>query len=115
MINITFYHDTNKKVRQVLMTGHAGYADSGYDIVCAAVSSQVISVENSLVQLLNIDVVTVVNETEGGYLKLTLPPHLSHSVSQDAQLLLKHLSFAFEVLAESYPEFIRIYNKSFKS
>lgn len=115
MIKITFYHDTDKQVRQVLMTGHAGYADPGFDIVCAAVSSQVISVENSLVQLLNIEVDTEVNETEGGYLKLTLPSHLSNSVSHDAQLLLKHLHFAFEVLAESYPEFIHIYEKKFKS
>lgn len=115
MIKITFYHDSNRQVRQVLMTGHAGYADPGYDIVCAAVSSQVISVENSLVELLKIDVTTDVNETEGGYLKLTLPAQLSQSVAHDAQLLLRHLAFAFEVLAESYPEFITIYNKQFKS
>lgn len=115
MIKITFYHDTNKHIRQVLLTGHAGYADPGYDIVCAAVSSQVISVENSLVQLLNLEVDTEVNEIEGGYLKVTLPPNISKSVSHDAQLLLRHLHFAFEVLAESYPEFIHIYEKEFKS
>lgn len=115
MIKITFYHDSDKHINQVLMTGHAGYADPGYDIVCAAVSSQVISVENSLVQLLNVDVKTEVNELDGGYLKVTLPLDLSKSVSHDAQLLLQHLHFAFEVLAESYPEFIRIYEQEFIS
>ena len=115
MINISFYRDTHKHIKQVLMTGHAGYADPGYDIVCAAVSSQVISVENSLVQLLNIEVETEVNEIEGGYKKVTLPSNLSKSVTHDAQLLLQHLHFAFEVLAESYPEFINIYEKEFIS
>lgn len=115
MIKISFYHDTKKRIKQILVTGHAGYADSGYDIVCAAVSSQVISVENSLVQLLNIEVQTEVNETEGGYLKVTLPSDLSNSVTHDAQLLLQHLHFAFEVLADSYPEFIHIYEKEFIS
>src|SRR5699024_12645472 len=99
MISISFYRDTHKHIKQVLRTGHAGYADPGCDIDCEAVSSQVISVENSLVQLLNIEVETEVNEIEGDYLKVTLPSNLSISETHDEKLLLPHLHIAFELLS----------------
>lgn len=92
----------------VLVTGHAEYAEHGSDIVCAAVSSQVISVENSLQSLLNVNVITEVDEVEGGYLKLTLPTlHLSVQ-SKKAQLLMQHLHLALSVIAENYPEYVSV-------
>lgn len=111
MIYIEFIVDTRQKIHSVEMMGHAGYADSGYDIVCAAVSSQVISVENSLHQLLNIPVEVSIDDIEGGYLKLTLPSIEQKQLAHDAQLLMKHLRFALEVTAESYPEYIKIKSK----
>lgn len=111
MIRITIY--TRKDdIEEINLTGHAGFADHGFDIVCAAVSSQVISIENSLQQLLGIEVKTEVNEVEGGFLHLTLPEQLPKDVKKDAQLLLRHLDFALEVLAENYPEFIQIKRKN---
>ncbi|MBG9979675.1 ribosomal-processing cysteine protease Prp [Facklamia sp. DSM 111018] len=95
-------------VQAIEVTGHADYAEHGQDIVCAAVSSQVISIENSLYQLLHIPVKTKVNESQGGYLKIELPEIESKQVSHDAQLLMKHLIFALEVTAEAYPEYIQI-------
>lgn len=113
MIQITFYKDKQDSIKQLLMTGHAGFADPGYDIVCAAVSSQVISVENSLSQLLNIPLETEVNEVEGGYLKIRLASDLDSNLDKNAQLLLSHLQLAFEVLEEAYPEFIQIIHKDY--
>lgn len=103
----------NHAVRQVEITGHAGYADNGYDIVCAAVSSQIISIENSLDQIVNIPVKTSVNEVDGGYLKLEIPTVDSKKQNEQAQLLLQHLVFALEVIADSYPEFVKIQKKNF--
>lgn len=108
MIHIEISTDQDA-IKQIEMTGHAGYADPGYDIVCAAVSSQIISVENSLSYLLNIEVESVVDEVEGGYLKITLPAIASKQTQHDAQVLLKHLVLAFEVLEDSYPEFINMH------
>lgn len=108
MIKVQVFQD-KKEVQAIELTGHAGYADSGYDIVCAAVSSQVISIENSLQQLVGIPVSTSINEVEGGYLKLTLPEIETKKQSDQAQLLLRHLVFALEVIAESYPEFVKIH------
>lgn len=108
MINIKLTLDSHKDISEIEMTGHAGYADSGYDIVCAAVSSQVISVENSIEQLLQVHVNAQVNEVEGGYLKMVIPTIHNKQKKHDVHLLLQHLMFALEVLAENYPEFIKI-------
>lgn len=108
MIRIEFITDKKQAIHSIEMKGHAEYADPGYDIVCAAVSSQVISVENSLDQLLNVPVEVDINEIEGGYLKLTLPIIEQKQLAHDVQLLMHHLQLALEVTAESYPEFINI-------
>ncbi|UUX34034.1 ribosomal-processing cysteine protease Prp [Fundicoccus culcitae] len=103
--------DSKHAIKELTMTGHAGYADSGYDIVCAAVSSQVISVENSLEHLLGVSAEVDVDEVEGGYLKIVLPAINDEQKQHDVQLLMKHLSFALEILAKNYPEFIHIFHK----
>ncbi len=41
MITVTFFEGKNGKVTKVRMSGHSGYAESGSDIVCAAVSTLV--------------------------------------------------------------------------
>ncbi|MBG9989256.1 ribosomal-processing cysteine protease Prp [Aerococcaceae bacterium DSM 111176] len=108
MIQINIKKDNGQNIQELELSGHAGFADHGYDIVCAAVSSQVISIENSLQQLLSVPVLTEVDDVEGGYLKLTLPEISNDETSSDAQLLLRHLEFALSVLMENYPEFINI-------
>ncbi len=41
----------NEKFKSVLVTGHAGYADSGYDLVCASVSSLAMGLSNYLLEV----------------------------------------------------------------
>lgn len=48
MIRITIYRSAEHGYRGFLCKGHAGYADSGEDIVCAAVSVLVINTVNSI-------------------------------------------------------------------
>ena len=38
----------NNEISKVSLEGHAGYADAGYDIFCAAVSALVINTVNSI-------------------------------------------------------------------
>ena len=44
----------------------------------------------------------------GGYLKLTVPACANKQQEHDAQVLLRHLVYALEVLADNYPEFIHL-------
>ena len=39
MLEVTFYRDSRKRLSSVFALGHAGFADEGEDIVCAAVSA----------------------------------------------------------------------------
>lgn len=107
MIRIDIFHESGA-IRGMEITGHADYAEYGQDIVCAAVSSQVTSVENSLERLLGIQCDLEVNEKDGGYLKMMLPDISDTRLHQDAQLLLRHLAYAYAVLEENYPEYIHI-------
>lgn len=114
MIKITVYQDKDQ-VRRLTLTGHAGFAEEGSDIVCAAVSSQVISVENSLYHLLGIEMQTEINQVDGGYLDLILPEIDSRSLMSQAQLLLHHLVYALEVTQEAYPEYIKMTYQEFET
>lgn len=108
MIKIKGQVDTKGAIRQLELSGHSGAGEYGEDIVCAAVSSQVISVENSLERLVGLPYDVQVDEVAGGYLKLTVPACANKQQEHDAQVLLRHLVYALEVLADNYPEFIHL-------
>ena len=65
MTHISVYRTKEGKYRGITCIGHAGYADSGEDIVCAAVSALVINTNNSLEKLAGITPAVSVNEEEG--------------------------------------------------
>lgn len=90
------------------VSGHAGYGDYGHDIVCAAVSSQVISFENSLDHLLDLPVRVDVDQEAGGYLRLDLSQTHQPSKREAVRLLTRHVILALEAIAETYPDNIRV-------
>lgn len=83
------------------LNGHAGYADYGQDIVCAAITSAVRLTECILNDSMNCHPETVLEE---GSIKLTLPD----SELDAAQSVLNGLSLYFSELAKEYPQEIQI-------
>ena len=70
MITVTVSKKNNSYISFV-SEGHAGYAEEGQDIICAAVSALVINTVNSLEQLTETDSVVTAEEESGKiYLKL---------------------------------------------
>ncbi len=65
MTTITITKSKNGNYKQVVCKGHAGYADSGSDIVCAAVSMLVINTVNSLEALTDTAMQVEAEETSG--------------------------------------------------
>ena len=51
MTRITIYKTKSGEYRKFVCDGHAGYADRGEDIVCAAISALVINTVNSLEEI----------------------------------------------------------------
>lgn len=50
MIEVRLIKD-NEKFKSVLITGHAGYANPGYDLVCASMSSLAMGLSNYLIEV----------------------------------------------------------------
>ena len=84
------------------VTGHAGFAESGKDIVCASVSSAVQLTVNGITECAHIEAKVIVLEND---VALTLPDGLN---SQSAQLLLNAFYLQFTLLKEEFPQFITI-------
>jgi len=93
------------------ISGHAGYAPSGQDIVCAAASFLATTVVNSLE--LQLGVAGTV-QSEDGYLSYRLPGGLSQEQQHTAQIILQTLVTGFQNLQEAYPKYISIQNLRIK-
>lgn len=48
MIKATFLYETQERIGSFRISGHAGYADRGQDIICAGVSGVALAIINSL-------------------------------------------------------------------
>ena len=83
--------------------GHAGYADEGQDIVCAAVSVLSINTVNAIERFTEDDF--SVDSGDGGYLSCVLHGKISH----DSELLLKTMWMGLTAIADQYgASFIQI-------
>ena len=66
MIKISIKYEENK-IKEVLIKGHALYDDYGKDIVCAAVSSIVITTVNAILSI-NKDSITLTSLPSESYI-----------------------------------------------
>lgn len=84
--------------------GHAGYAESGSDIVCAAVSMLVINTINAIEQFTDDDCLVQADE-ENAVISLKV-----HSVpqSKETQVLLKALVLGLSQTAQGNPDYLTI-------
>lgn len=92
--------------RTIVIEGHAGYAEPGYDLVCAGVSAITLGMANAVVSLTGIDVVSGMGES--GYLHFALPKHLEPSVEEKVVLLLDAMLVALQAMAEDHRAYLRI-------
>jgi len=81
--------------------GHAGFADVGNDVVCAAVSALVTNAVNSCEGLLQVKP-QVHDDGE------TLACDLLGSVRADVQLLFQSMVFGLKEIARDYPHNVKV-------
>ena len=106
MIRISFLYNDRESIVGFDFIGHAGYAESGHDIVCAAVSALVFNTMNSIEEFSSADFDTEMDEKKGHiYFKLKSEP------DDKAELLLKSLKLGVSEVQKSYgKKYIRIEN-----
>lgn len=102
MIRIQFFWH-KKKLCGCKVSGHAGFADSGNDIVCASVSSAVQLTANTLTEIFHINANVIAGENS---VSIKLPCDLSPKGVK----ILEGLKLHFDLLKDVYPEFIKINN-----
>ena len=95
MIKARIYRK-NQKICGFEISGHAGYAQAGEDIVCSAVT----------VLCFNIPFKADVDEKRGGYLKVLFP--LEGMEDHDTQLLLKTLVMGLSDIALEYKNYLTL-------
>ena len=97
MICVTVVQTKDKQIRAFQVAGHAGYAESGQDIVCSAVSALTITTINSLeaftTQSFEID-----QDEEDGVITVKFLEDLNH----DAALLMNSLILGLKSIENEY-------------
>ncbi|HBP66333.1 MAG TPA: ribosomal-processing cysteine protease Prp [Desulfosporosinus sp.] len=90
--------DDQERIREFELSGHAGYADSGQDIVCAGVSALSLSACNGLEHFLS--VVPKVQEVDG-YLSCQLVG-IPEQEMEKAQWILQTMALGIEQIHSTY-------------
>jgi uncharacterized protein YsxB (DUF464 family) len=97
MIKISIYQNEEAVITGFKLSGHAGYADHGQDIVCAAVSALVFNAINSIEQFTD-DKFTIDQNEDGGKIEF----HVTSSISEESKLLLNSLFLGLSGIQEDY-------------
>lgn len=84
----------------ITVSGHAGYAEPGKDIVCAAVSTLAQTLIASIEDLTQ-DQITYVIQPGTVDIK-------HGNLSEQAQLLIDSFFIGCQMVAEQYPEYVRV-------
>ena len=87
--------------------GHSGLAESGEDILCAAVTSAVRLTECAINDVLGLEAAVKVSEKDAS-ITLKLPRNLEGEADQVCQTLLAAMMVYFVQLQEEYPEHINV-------
>ena len=100
MTHVSIIKTRNGEYRGFNCIGHSGYANAGEDIVCAGVTSAVMTVLNGITEVAKLNASVEVADNE---IVLNLAER-----TKTSEVLLGSLKLQLEVLSEDYPDTINI-------
>lgn len=106
MIKVSFY-ETDGTVKRVRAVGHSGYADSGSDIVCAAVST-LVQTAYLAVKELGCDT-RFTRDAETGLFEFTV--EADGNTRHDADVVLHALRVGLKDLESGYGKYVEVETK----
>lgn len=107
MIRVTIYSDKEQIIKGFEVCGHAGFSESGNDIVCAAVSVLAQNTANSIEEFTHDGFETELDEDKGR-LKLML----SDDVSSESDLLMKSFELGINsIINDGNSNYVKIIYK----
>lgn len=100
--------DGSGYIRGFDIKGHAGYAEHGSDIVCAAASVTAYTAAGALDGLAGIK---DCYSEESGHFVLILPEEMTKEQSQTARIILETAEIGFRQIENSYKKFLSVAEK----
>lgn len=97
--------NTTGDIESITISGHAGFANPGEDIVCAAVSGISFGMINSIDMLLGVELPA--EQGKDGFLRCTVPS-LESAVHEKVQLLLDGMVASLQSVAIEYGKFVKV-------
>ena len=107
MINVVFSKNSLGDILGFEIKGHAGYSESGSDIVCAGVSAIAYTALGALDEMVKVNDFIEKN----GKLKFNLPITINDEQSYIAQIILKTMYIGLLQIEEQYGEYITVKNR----
>lgn len=94
-------------VSGITVSGHAGYAESGSDIVCAAASVLITTCANALESVAGISPI-VCTKQRSALIAVDLPNGLTDEKLHDARIVFETVFQGLRDIAAQYPEYLQI-------
>ncbi|MBQ2696712.1 MAG: ribosomal-processing cysteine protease Prp [Clostridia bacterium] len=105
MIQIELFRNKNQNIVRFTVSGHAGFAESGADIVCASVTTAAFTAVNGLTDIIKIEAIPQVSD---GFLSCRLPEDLSPEQRLLSDVLLESMVLSFLNIEEQYGDYVKI-------
>ncbi|EIJ79029.1 hypothetical protein PB1_15764 [Bacillus methanolicus PB1] len=106
MIKITINRTESGQIKSFIMSGHAGFAGYGNDIVCAGASAVSFGAVNSVIALTGIE--PVIEQRDSGFLRCEFPLDIPKEAQEKVQLLLEGMVVSLQTIERDYGEHIKI-------
>lgn len=106
MIKIKIFRDNAKNICSFEVSGHAGFAKKGADIICSAVSALTQTTVQGLKMVAGIEIQYKVDQS--GYLDCKLPKNLDEKQRQMSTAILETMYIGLKNLEQSYSKHIDI-------
>lgn len=108
MIKVVVNKIEENRIAHITVAGHAGYDNSGKDIVCSAVSAITIGLINSTEILLNVDLNPIEDSKNGGYMAWEVPKISDFYIDDRLQLLMKAMVESLLMIEQDYSSYINV-------
>lgn len=110
MITVSIIRDKNGCITEFTIKGHAGYEETGKDIVCSGVSAvsgtAVIGIERLLKVKPKIDV-----DSGKGYMRCIIPSDIPQGKMKEVNLILETMTLGLKDISTKYKQFVKVLDK----
>jgi uncharacterized protein YsxB (DUF464 family) len=108
MVNVEIFRDKQANIQGLEIKGHAGYAEHGSDVVCAAASVTAYTAAGALEELAGL---AGCYSEKDGYFNIQLPDNISEKQKNIAAIILETAAIGFKQINLSYSEFLSVKEK----